>query len=318
MWIGLIYRINQVEDMDIKYLFAFSIACFLTSFTHANPILSNVSSAENSLITSNNRLFISGDGQFTEAVKTNGAWQKIAIPAYLKNGVKTTCDFLGITELKERSKVYTVCADSVYNPLSTKRLFVLDLNTTVSELHEVGQIQNASLINGVTDDEQNNIYVADSAVLGAGKILKLSLTSNGFTQTTLHQYLLDKPNGLKYDNGHLYATLDAISLLGLTRVVRYDLLNNGIRNERTIFSRISFFDDFNLVNGGIVVADFLAGKVYHVRESDGQLLNQAIVVSPSSVSIGTDPLLNQGDLVVTGKLTGTVIQLQNNWGLQPR
>lgn len=287
---------------------------------HAEVILSSIFSAENSLLTSNNRLFISGDRQMSEGYKSNGVWLKKMVPAFNKNGVQVNCDFLGLTEMKSTQKVYAVCADSVYIPITAKRLFVLDLNDANSAFREVGTIANATLLNGLTDDEQGNLYVADSAILGPGKIIKLALNGNGFTQTTALQYLLQKPNGLKFDTltNRLYASLDPVTLLGESQIVRYDLMNGQLQNGRKIFSRFTFLDDFNLVKDGVVVADFLAGSVIHVQESTGNILNQTGFIGPSSVSIGKPLLFNNGDLIVTEKLTGSVHAYTNNWGLVAR
>lgn len=288
--------------------------------THAEVILSSIFSAENSLLTSNNRLFISGDHQMSEGYKSNGVWLKKMVPAFNKNGVQVNCDFLGLTEMRSTQKVYAVCADSVYIPISTKRLFVLDLKAENSAFREVGTIANATLLNGLTDDEQGNLYVADSAILGPGKIIKLALNDSGFTQSTALQYLLAKPNGLKFDTltNRLYASLDAVTLLGESQIARYDVVNGQLQNGRKIFSRITFFDDFNLVKDGVVVADFLGGSVLHVQESTGKVLNQSSFIGPSSVSIGKAPLFNNGDLIVTEKLTGVVHSYTNNWGLVVR
>ncbi|MEN8321219.1 hypothetical protein [Acinetobacter junii] len=287
------------------------------STVHAEVILSGVSSAENSLLTSTNRIFVTGDQKVYELTKSaDNQWNKQAILAYKTNGQSITCDFLGITEMQ--GKVYAVCADRVLNPFSTKRLFSLDLSSASPTLNEVGQIENTTLINGLTNDGNGNLYIADSSILGPGKILKLRIGTGGVSQRTVLQYILAKPNGLKLDAGRLYVSLNAVTLLGHTQIARYDVSGERLVNGRTLYSSLSFFDDFSLVKNGLVITDFLTGQVKHIDENTGRVLHQSSFISPSSVLVGQQPILPRGTLLVTEKLLGTVYRYDNTWGLEPR
>ncbi|HEY0844670.1 MAG TPA: hypothetical protein VGE12_04855 [Noviherbaspirillum sp.] len=285
---------------------------------HAEVVATGVRYAENAIQTSNQRLFVSSDGAFYELTAGASGWNKTAVPVHFKDGVARHCYFLGVAETMGR--VYTVCTENALNPLARKRLFGLDIMQGAPQLVEAGELHGMSLPNGLAADDAGNLYAADSGLpLLPGTIQKITLAGpyTIATQTTFHRYLANKPNGVRYANGKLYVTVNPFSYLGVSQLLRYDLGANGLANCTTIYSSLAFLDDFTLVNGGAVIAEFLGGRIVHVSEQ-GNELHRASFSQPTSARLLTAPQFGAGNLLVTERGSGNVHRFVNTWGLQPR
>lgn len=285
---------------------------------HAEVVATGVRYAENSIETSNQRLFVSSDGAFYELKAAASGWTKTAVPVEFRDGVARHCYFLGITETMGR--VYTLCTEDSINPLAKKHLFGLDIQQAAPKLIEAGELQGMALPNGLAADNSGNLYAADSGLpLLPGTIQKITLAGpyTIATQTTFHRYLTNKPNGLRFANGKLYVSVNPFSYLGLSQLLRYDLGANGLANCTTVYSSLAFIDDFTLVNGGAVVAEFLGGRITHVNEQ-GIELHRASFSQPTSARLLTAPQFGAGNLLVTERSSGDVHRYANSWGLQPR
>lgn len=285
---------------------------------NAEPLATQVTSAENAIETGNHRLFASSDGALYELAFGSDGWNKVRIPAVFRDGVNRSCYYLGIAETNGR--VYTVCTTDHLNPLAKKYLLALDTFDASPQLHEVGELQGISLPNGLAVDHAGNLYVADSGLpLLPGTIQKITLASayTISTQTSFHRFLAFKPNGLRYAQGKLYVTVNPFSYIGVSQLLRYDLQPDGLRNETALYKSISFLDDFTLVEGGAVMAEFLGGRITHVSER-GAELHRAGFKQPTSVSLLHAPAYGPGNLLVTERSTGSVHRFVNSWGLRPR
>ncbi|HYD59630.1 MAG TPA: hypothetical protein VEC35_04710 [Noviherbaspirillum sp.] len=300
-----------------KHLATFAL--FLASIAaQAEPIATQVTSAENAIETSNHRLFVSSDGAFYELAFGNDGWAKTKVPAAFRDGANRSCYFLGIAELNGR--VYTVCTADNVNPLAKKFLLALDTLDATPVLQEVGELHGVALPNGLTVDNAGNMYVADSGLpLLPGTIQKITLASayTISTQTTFHRFLAFKPNGLRYAQGKLYVTVNPFSYIGVSQLLRYDLRPDGLRNETALYKSVAFLDDFTLVEGGAVMTEFLGGRITHVSER-GTELHRAGFTQPTSVSLLNAPAYGAGNLLVTERSTGNVHRFMNSWGLRPR
>jgi hypothetical protein len=304
----------------MKMLSILAVAGFLWwgGAAQAELVTSGVDSAENTLQTSSQRMFASSTGAFYEVTKTASGWTKTELSYKFKDGHSGSCYFLGITELA--GMVYTVCTESTINPLAKKHLFGFGVNDISPHLTELGELKGMALPNGLTTDGSGNLYVADSGLpLLPGSIHKIPLTgpySMG-TKSVFHSFAACKPNGLRFSNGKLYVSVDPFSYVGLSQLLRYDLTPGGLTNKAVIFTSWSFLDDFALVKGGAVAAEFFGGRIVHITE-EGKLLHSASFAQPSSVSMATAPAFGPGSLFVTERGKGNIVRLVNDWGLLPR
>lgn len=315
---SLLVDASKETAINTLKTFAMAILWLLSPFSRAELVASNVSLAENTLQTSNQRLFASSDGAFYELTLNAGSWRRQTVPASFKDGRTRPCYFLGIAE--SAGTVYTACTEDAFNPLAKKYLLGLDMYQSSARLQEVGELRDTALPNGLASDTSGNLYVADSGMpFLPGAIQKITLASAFAiaTQTTLHRFAAYKPNGLRYANGKLYVTVNPFSYVGLSQLLRYDLGANGLNNPTPIYSSLAFLDDFALVESGAVVSEFLAGRIVHVNERGGEL-HHASFSQPTSVSLLTATPYGPGSLLVTERSRGNVQRFINNWGLRPR
>lgn len=318
-----IFSPSPFEETIIKTLnkafclFAFAAMLFVSA-AHAELVATDVAYAENTIQTSNQRLFASADGAFYELTLAAGNWYKTMVPFSFKDGRARPCYFLGIAE--SAGTVYTLCTEDSFNPLARKYLFGLDIYQATPQLREVGELDRIALPNGLAADSGGNLYAADSGMpLLPGSIRKITL-ANPYaiaTQTTLHNFIACKPNGLRYANGKLYVSVNPFSYVGLSQLLRYDLGANGLSNQASLYSSLGFLDDFALVEGGAVLAEFLGGRIVHVNEQ-GAELHQAGFSQPTSVTLLTAAPFGSGNLLVTERGRGNIQRFINNWGLRPR
>lgn len=295
------------------------IALLLASLAaRAEPLATQVTAAENAIETSNQRLFVSSDGAFYELTFGHAGWNKTPVPAHFRDGVSRSCYFLGIAE--SNGRVYTVCTTGNLNPLAKKYLLALDTLDTTPQLNEVGELHGVALPNGLAVDNAGHLYLADSGLpLLPGAIRKITLASaySISTQTTFHRFLAFKPNGLRHAHGKLYVTVNPFSYIGVSQLLRYDLQPDGLHNEKALYKSASFLDDFALVEGGAVTAEFLGGRITHIDER-GAELHRAGFAQPTSVSLLNAPAYGPGNLLVTERASSSVHRFVNTWGLRPR
>jgi hypothetical protein len=254
--------------------FFLALAAFLGTIAaaHADVVATGVKYAENTIQTSNQRLFVSSDGAFYELKYGASGWNKTAVPVHFKDGVSRRCYFLGSTETM--GKVYTMCTEDALNPFARKHLFGLDIYQAAAQLIEAGELHGMSLPNGLAADDMGTLYAADSGFpLLPGTIQKITLAGpyTVGTQTTLHRFIACKPNGVRHANGRLYVTVNPFSYLGVSQLMRYDIRADRLENGRSLYASLSFLDDFALVEGGAVLAEFLGNRIVHVSEQGGQL-----------------------------------------------
>lgn len=283
----------------------------------AVPVLSQIPYAENQLSASNGRWFISGDGAVFEGGGDGSGFSRKALPARLKDGRVHGCYFLGMAE--RQGRLFTICTDNSLNPFATKRLFSLDFFDPNAELREIWRAGDMALPNGMAVDENGDLIVADSGgPLLPGKLVKFRLDSHGqvLGQATIHQFPLCKPNGVRIDGDRLYVSLNPLSYVGISQLKRYRLDGDALRDGATIYDSWGFIDDFALTRDGVAVAEFLGGKVSHVRE-DGTVLKQAWFDQPTSVSALAGGVFPGGGIRVTERGRGRVV-VEADFGAWPR
>lgn len=294
---------------------AFGVA---TTDAAAQVVVAGLKAAENLIQTTNGRIFASGDGALLELKQENGTWRSTTLPARFADGKSATCYFLGISEIQ--GMVYSLCAENLLNPLAKKHLFAFDSRTAMPQAKQVGELSGVDFPNGLSSDGNGALFAANSGLpLLAGKIHKISLNNPGSTQVTirsqsvLHQFAACKPNGVHYANGRLYVSVNPFSYLGLSQLLRYDVSQNELSNKNSLYSSWNFLDDFALVQGGVLAAEFLGGKISHISET-GTFLQSAAFAQPTSALV----LKNNAGMLVTERGNGRVLWMANTWGLQAR
>ncbi|MEW9897215.1 hypothetical protein ABWL39_01070 [Chitinivorax sp. PXF-14] len=299
-------------------LIAAGLAVLACSGVRAEVIASGMSAAENTFQTSNQRLFASSDGAFYEITRDGLGWHKMPVVAAFKDGGNRPCYYLGITE--SAGTLYTVCTESNFDPLARKHLFGLDPYQAVPRLTEAGELGGVALPNGLAADRSGNLYLADSGLpLLPGVIHKITLAGayTIATQSVFHRFAACKPNGLKHDADRLYVSVNPFSYIGLSQLLRYDIGATGLANKASVYTSWAFLDDFALVRGGAVIAEFLGGRISHVSEA-GAVLHTAAFSQPTSATLLTAPAFGAGSLLVTERGKGTINRFDSGWSLAPR
>ncbi|WP_147694533.1 hypothetical protein [Vogesella mureinivorans] len=283
----------------------------------AVPLFDGVQSAENQLLTQSGRWFVSGENGVFEGRFDGRVYSKQRLTARLLNGQAHQCYFLGMTE--RQGRLYTVCTDNALNPFATKRLFVLNLADPAGELNEMFNPTDVALPNGLVTLPDGSLLLADSgAPLLPGKLLRFTVNAHGAVdgQSVYYRYVLNKPNGLKVDGQRLYVSLNPLTYAGLSQLRRYTLGAAGPQDGTVLYSSWGFLDDFALSSDGVVVAEFLAGRISHVSES-GQVLRQADVAQPTSALLWHGAGVPAGDVTVTERGSGRLVRLAG-FGAWPR
>lgn len=224
--------------------------------------VANFERPENSLLTANGRVFISGGkGVYELTRNSNGGWTTTPLTLKYKTAVgfpsavpkdNTPCGFLGLTESK--GYVYALCTPNMYNAFATKYLFAMNLNGP-TQMQELGTLQNIALPNGMAADSKGQLYFADSgaSVPGVGgKIVRITL-ANATTISSQSTWLTPalKPNGVKIAEDVVYYSENPKDLLAKTSYLRKSQINaDGTPGPiRTVISYNNYIDDFVLGTG---------------------------------------------------------------------
>lgn len=252
-------------------------------------LVDGIVSAENQLFTSTGRLFVSGDEGVYEIIRQGTGYRSQKLQS------DASCKFGGLTE--HAATLYANCYD--LEQTSSVYAAALDASPVLRVLHTLPGV---ALANGLTSDEDGNLYVASSF---DGSILRLQLEpGNPLAVRAQDTWLANSglvTNGLKYFEGALYWT--AFTTLHSAR-----LRPNGQPGpQRDLFSALTFFDDLYVSEDGFLLDDYLNGQVISLdaagRNRSGTPMNT--FDGPSSVQPALGRLgLPQNALVVTERNAG--------------
>ena len=173
--------------------------------------------------------------------------------------------------------------------------------------------------NGLDRDEKA-LYVANSfgAFTDQNTFFKVSLTNNGdmieVIPITFSSPNYDKPNGIKIRGDRLYYTcLQLFQVMTASlKMIKIDN-NNGIMGKTDVIyqSPFSFFDDFDIVDNGFVIADIVdiphnSGSLRFVSKDDRKLrgvFRHKNLIKPSSVKVvkKKTELFDAGDVIIAEK-----------------
>ena len=246
-------------------------------------LVDNVVAAENQLFTSTGRLFVSGDEGVFEVSKQGSSYSARKLSTTVK------CQFGGLTEYA--GTLFANCYDGTDSKVLGAKL------TEAPQLQPIRALPGVGLANGLTNDGKGNLYVASTF---DGTILRLQLDpADPLTVRAQDTYLPNAglfSNGLKFHAGKLYWT-------AFTTVKAVDIGADGKPGPlKELGGAFTFFDDLYVDDGGILLDDYLGGKVL-AFDSKIQFLNatpNSTFNGPSSVQPAQGRLgLSSNAIIVT-------------------
>ena len=266
--------------------------------------------AENSMITTDGRLFVSGATNIYEVVKDeDGTF--VPHPLYNKTEM-----FMGLAQRGDY--LYAIIGGN------TRALLIADLNSlsldpeqnasegifTIIPLSDYNLPQlgkkTFQMPNGMCIDDDGYIYITDES---AGRIMRFHIVDNDPTQIEDLVVWIDTaahaPNGIAIKGDTLYFTE---CLKG--EVKKVEIQADGSPGDISVlYTRpcLSIFDDLAIFGQGVMVASCGEGKVIYISDGDdeerrGKVLFETspqTFLIPTSVSVGRAPMFGPGDLIVT-------------------
>lgn len=251
--------------------------------------LVTVPDAENTLVTPQGRLFVSGGtGVFELTRASDGSYAAQAIsPA--------TCNFTGLA--LRGDVLYAACFDGTLHAArltATPRLQVI---------HDTG----LSAANGLAMGPEGELYLVNGPLVSDPRVLRLRLSaSDPFQVTEQIDWLttdLLGPNGVAVDGRMLYLT-DNTSTPPAGRVQAVRIASDGSPGERrTLATFTDVLDDLSVHGDSLLVARYAGGQVTELG-LDGTIRQETGpqgLSFPSSVRAASSPLLQPGDVLITQK-----------------
>lgn len=275
--------------------------CVSSSCGTATRLL-DIPGGENLLFGADGRLFVSGGEQVYEVRRAGDQFSATPL-------AEPACAFHGLAI--RGSVLYASCASGA--------LYAGRLDAPPLQLQPIFQMTGMCIANGTAVGADGNLYVVDEP-LGATpgtclppdpKIVRLTLDPadpmhvlsqetwlQGSALGQLHLGLdttLRFPNGLVSEGSRFYAT-DGGSVFSV------DLQADGMPGPVTpLFFEPTAHDDLGLVSDGLLVTDFVGGRIL-LLSREGALLQQTdplVFTTPSTARLGQPPMFERDDILVT-------------------
>lgn len=260
-------------------------------------VLLDIPGAENLTFSSDGRLFVSGgSGVFEITRGPDGQLSATAI----------STEERGYTGLAVRGDVlYAISGDG--------RVWATRLTAT-PQLQTIHQMSGMCIANGTSLGADGNLYVVDEPLnfcVPDPKIKRLMISDADPLQIVSEEVwvqgsalgtlsfgvgnVLRFPNGLQSDGRQFFGT-DGGSIYTV------ELQDNGQAGPVTpIYFTVDVHDDLGLVADGVLLADFLTGRISLISR-EGELLQATApgtFTFPSSVRMGRPPMFEPTDILVT-------------------
>lgn len=275
------------------------LLCLLTACGDVTPI-TTVPDAENSLITSEGRLFVSGSFNLYEITKNeDGIFENHRL-------VEDDYYFMGLDEYK--GSLYALRTGKGLNAMLKPEpaLVIGDLSAInpsdearpSEDIFTEIPLPDMAMPNGLTIDSQGHIFISDTM---GGKIVRFDISEDDPTNVDGPYDCgltgLMAPNGLVVDGSYLYIT-------DVGSVKKAEILKGGsLGPMKTLFSGRVYLDDLTVFQGTLVVCDYMSGTIFQLS-AQGKILRETKLETfafPSSVNIAHGPMFETGDIVVTEK-----------------
>jgi outer membrane protein assembly factor BamB len=273
--------------------------------------IAKVPDAENSLVTTDGRLFLSGSFNLYEVTKNeDGTFANHPV-------VDEEYYFMGLDEFK--GHLYALRTGKGLNAMLKPEpmLMIADLSAmdpadypaAPDDLFLAVPLSGMSMPNGLAIDSLGRLFISDTI---GGKIYRFDIDpDNPFHVEGPYDCGLKgllSPNGLAVDGSNLYITD--------TGTVKKTTISaaGALEPVKTLFSGRIFLDDLTVFQGALVVCDYAGGTLFQLS-SQGKILRETKTETfafPSSVNIGTGPMFEKGDIVVTEK--GVLYEPSSDFG----
>lgn len=258
--------------------------------------LLEIPNAENTLFTSQGRLFVSGGSNVYEVSKDAAGFH--AAPLYDGN-----CNFTGLAQRGD--VLYAACFDL--------RLYAANLSDAAPKLQAIYSLAGMAAPNGMTSGPDGELYIVDGPIstshLPSPKIVRLQFDAADPMKVTRQLTWLSKgvglPNGLSRRDRTLYFTDTSILPPSLGEIRSVEILPDGSAGTPQVLTTIlaSLPDDVSVAGDDLLLALYSEGAIALVG-ADGKIVSRTAPLSfqlPSSVKVGRPPLFEPTDLVVTEK-----------------
>jgi hypothetical protein len=251
------------------------------NITGKKTVLTKLTAAENQTYTSDNRLFVTGEGGIFEIVAdANG---NVTV---VQRAPKQSCGFGGIVEASGVLYVNCVRPGAAY-------IYAAKVSAEPS-FKRIHTLKGTILANGLTADKSGRIYVASTFL---GRILRLTPSTTDPLKFEKGEVWLYRAgiltNGIKFANDAIYWTDGAL-------VKRIAVQSDGKPGKsKTLFGAFAFFDDLSVGDAGILVADYIGNAIRSYDLSGRQTGTfRASLSGPSSVARARAPF-PAGSLIIT-------------------
>lgn len=282
----------------------FLFACSLLSGCLTKSKIVNLPDAENQIFTTDGRYFVSGADSVFEIQKQNGVYQKRAF------GPK--CNYAGLAQYKHyllancmEVKLINAKKQMFYAPLIAGQLPEFQLLADLSEL---------SIPNGLTVKSQTEVtaelLIGNSNYFGAGSIARLIIeeTHDGLRALSLDaNYMaanrnVNGANGVRMLENTLYFTDFTPSSLR-SRIGKVEFDEEGNPGDVQILKdKVAIYDDLWPLCGGIVVTDYLAGRLIFINQQGEEFKSDSLQFpGASSVILAQGMGFKENTLLITEK-----------------
>lgn len=265
-------------------------ALLLAGCNYEKKTVTKIPDAENILVASNGKLFVSGGSNIYQITKSGSSYHK-------KELLDDNCNSTGLAEFN--GWMFATCQRTKWFK-KHHYLYVADTNQQVNQLTLLTKLSGFSLPNGVAFDASGNLYITDTKFIGSGSVAKASVQwSNGRpTGISMNNDWLDAgtPNGLAIANNQLFIT-------DIGDVKRYDLVNGQAQNETILHTEASVLDDLTPFCGGVIVTDFLKGKLFYVS-ANGEA-NEDLETGFESIKGASSVAISDGSVAPKGVILAT-------------
>ena len=219
----------------------------------------------------------------------------------------TDCDyFAGLAEL--HNWLFFVCSQQqsfTFTGLTYKksgRLMAYSFED--ASVKTVWHLERYQFANGIdVVPHFNYILLADENFFGKGGVSRLEVDFSGDSPKIIGEeyHWINKMHGVNAANG-VRVVEDSIFLtdLGYVKQLKVDTEWQQVEAAEILFTRFTAFDDFDLYCNGLLVADYLGGKLTWVPLDGSDSVDLVTgLTSPSAVLTDSTPLFKQGDILFT-------------------
>ena len=297
----------------MKKIIMLTLAASLLSGCFEKSKIVDVPDAENQLITTDGRYFVTGANGIYEVVKTDSG--------FTKKQFGPDCTYSGIAQYKN----YLLANCTEPKLINAQKIMVYGKleSGALPEMNTLADLSELSIPNGLTIKAEGEILIANSNYFGAGSISRLMIeeTDEGLLERSLEVNYLDAKHNVNGANGvrvlgdTLYFTDFDPSTIR-SRIGRLTFNDAGEPGEVEILrDEVSILDDLWPMCEGIVVADYLGGRLIYINNQGEEYTSSKYEFSgTSSVIPAVNAFGSENQLLITEK--GILLETQSRIGNQ--